>query len=1384
MTVIRELIDFMEIEQQFRTASQFLKEGELSQAEVQYQNILKQHPNHAYVHFCLGFIHQKRGEFAGAIESYQRAIHARPDYIEAINNLGNIYEKQGNLDEAIQCYQKTVELNPEESNGYRNLGFIYEKQRRWSNALACYKKLVDFEENFVEACYKTGRIYQQQGEFSKAIQSYQKVIQHQPDHAEALFGLGFIHQEQGQLAAAIAFYKQAIEFAPQLADAHNNLGNVLKQQGKFTEAIAAYQQALQLDPTHTFAHNSLGNALRYLGKSAQATVAFRQALQLKPNFAEAHNNLGNVLRDQGKLPEAIAAFRQALQLKSDYVVAHSNLIFTLNCSGDYEPSAIYQEHQQWAACQTAAMPRNMQPYNNNGDGDRRLRIGYVSSDFRTHSVAYFLEPLLANHDHSKFAIICYADNPKTDQTTQRLQEFADDWRDIVALNNEQLAKLIRQDQIDILVDLAGHTKGDRLRVFAYKPAPVQVSYLGYPSTTGLDTMDYRFTDAWADPEGQTEHLHTERLMRLPQGFLCYQPAPDCPDVKPSPALATGHVTFGSFNDLAKVSPHLIAHWSAILLAVPNAKMLIKARALADVGTRDDVYSLFKQQGIAADRVELLGRIPSPTEHLALYNQVDIALDTFPYNGTTTTCEALWMGVPVITVAGEAHVSRVGVSVLSVVGLPELITDSAEAYCQKAIALANDLEHLQALRETLRDRMQASPLMNAQLIAQSVEDAYRTMWQSWCGSAAATLGTQLRSAAQLLYGGELEQAALQYQSVLQQDPDHAYANFCLGCVYQKQVDFARAIACYQKAIAVKPDYIEALNNLGNIYEEQKSAKAIECYQKIVELQPHKPYTYVNLGVALRFQGKLTEAIAAYRQALQLDPNFAQTHSNLGNALNDQGKFTAAIAAYRRALELNPDFPQAYNNLLFGLNYSSDYEPTEIYHEHRQWAERQAAVYPPVTQTPGRDYDAQRRLRIGYVSGDLKTHSVAYFMEPLLAAHDHDKFEIICYANNTQTDKTTQRLQQLADGWRDISPLSHEQVVALIQQDQIDILIDLSGHTKGNRLPVFACQPAPVQISYLGYPNTTGLDTIDYRFTDAWADPEGTTEHLHTEQLVRLPHGFLCYQPAANCPDVSPLPACKTGHITFGSFNNLPKINAQIVAHWSAILLAVPASRMILKAKPLADVGTQDEIYNLFKQHGVDRDRIDLLGRIPSHPEHLALYNQIDIALDTFPYHGTTTTCEALWMGVPVITLAGQTHVSRVGVSLLASIGFPELIAESAEAYVQTAIALANDLDRLQHLRTVLRDRVQAAPLTNAHLITQSIENAYRKMWQNLCIQESLEPDQRLVEIKSDVKVCVKDDLTSLTTYILLEQGDWFEAEMAFIRHLITPGMQILDIGANH
>jgi predicted O-linked N-acetylglucosamine transferase (SPINDLY family) len=581
-----------------------------------------------------------------------------------------------------------------------------------------------------ETFYHLGNAFKHKGNLPDAIDAYRHAIKLNSRFAEAYSNLGATLRQQGSFADAIAAYRQAIALDPNMVEAHYNLGIALEEQGKPSAAIEAYHRALALKPDFIEAYENLGVALQSEGRLAEAITAYRKVLAWKPD-AQIYNILGTALFEQGKYEEANRAYRDALILNPGYAESHSNLLLGLNYRADIEPGDLFTQHVRWATQHASAIESTCELLRNDRMPDRVVRVGYVSPDFRAHSVAFFIEPVLDHHDRDKFTVYCYSNVARPDAVTDRLRGHSDHWREIARRDDHEVATQIHEDRIDILVDLAGHTGRNRLLVFARKPVPIQVTYLGYPNTTGLMTIDYRLTDAIADPIGSSDASYSETLVRLPKGFLCYRPPERCPPITALPALNTGYVTFGCFNNVSKVNPAVVAIWARILQALPRARLLLKGAAFADTASRDRVQALFGQDGITADRIEMTPLIKGRAEHLQTYGRVDIALDPFPYNGTTTTCEALWMGVPVISLAGQTHAGRVGVSLLTHVGLSELIAESPEAYVQLAVELASNLEHLQYLRRGLRERLQRSPLMDAAGFTRSLEQAYREMWKRYC-----------------------------------------------------------------------------------------------------------------------------------------------------------------------------------------------------------------------------------------------------------------------------------------------------------------------------------------------------------------------------------------------------------------------------------------------------------------------------------------------------------------------------------------------------------------------------------------------------------------------------------------------------------------------------
>jgi predicted O-linked N-acetylglucosamine transferase (SPINDLY family) len=496
--------------------------------------------------------------------------------------------------------------------------------------------------------------------------------------------------------------------------------------GRVDESVKLIRRAIEIAPTNAAYYGSLGNALQDQRQLDEAIVSFRHAIRLRPDFAEAYNNHGNVLRDTGQLDEAIAALREAIRLGPEKVGAHSSLLVTLHYDPTQSAEAIYEEHRRWNEVHAEPLRKFIEPHLNGREAGRRLRIGYVSGDFCRHPVGLFMVPLLANHDARNVEVFCYSDGRVSDEITAKLRQSAHVWRNTAGMPDGRLADGIRSDQIDILVDSSLHSAGNRLLVFARKPAPVQVTWLGYPGTTGLSSIDYRLTDPFLDPAG-TDEWYSEKSVQLPHTFWCYEPIDATRQVSALPAIENGYVTFGCFNNFSKVTSAALELWAKLLGAIPRSRLMI----FAPPGeARNRATERFVQNGVKRERLDFVDRKPL-IDYLTQFNCIDVALDPFPCGGGTSTCDALWMGVPTVTLRGRTAVGRGSVSIHSNVGLADWIADTPEQYVSIAAKMAGDLGRLAELRAGLRKRMEQSPLMDAAQFASDMEIAYRVMWERWC-----------------------------------------------------------------------------------------------------------------------------------------------------------------------------------------------------------------------------------------------------------------------------------------------------------------------------------------------------------------------------------------------------------------------------------------------------------------------------------------------------------------------------------------------------------------------------------------------------------------------------------------------------------------------------
>lgn len=606
------------------------------------------------------------------------------------------------------------------------LAFEHFQAGRLPEAEAICRKLLEVEPSPADAWHLLGVIAQRLGDHAEAAGLIEESIRIGPPTAEQSNNLGISQRHLGRLEEAVQSFRHAAKLKRGFPDAHSNLGNALRELGRLEPAEASLGRAISLKPDFAAAHANLGIVLRDRGRLPDAERSLRRALALDPAYAEAHSDLGATLFWLGRLEEAEHCFRQALALDPGLTAASRNLVALLSYAPGRAPAEVFAAHRDFAR---EHYPAAKSPhFDNVPDARRKLRVGYVSGDLRHHPVGHFLEPVLAKHSRLEFETVCYHASAQSDDMTGRLKALATRWQDAFALDDEALTNQIREDRIDILVDLSGHTRGNRLGVFARRAAPVQASWLGYLNTTGLEAMDYRITDPRASPEGMFDSYHVEKLIRLPDSQLCFPPPRGCPAVGPLPAAQSGAVTFACFANPAKMGPDLVALWGRLLARVPASRLLVVTNTLITVPR--DYVNRFTSYGVPAERVQILGSKPY-AEYLALHNSVDIVLDTVPFAGGTTSCIALWMGVPVVSLAGNAVPSRGGASLLHSAGLDELIAQTPDEYVEIAASLAGDVARLAALRSTLRDRMERSPLMDAARFTSNLESAYRGMWQTWC-----------------------------------------------------------------------------------------------------------------------------------------------------------------------------------------------------------------------------------------------------------------------------------------------------------------------------------------------------------------------------------------------------------------------------------------------------------------------------------------------------------------------------------------------------------------------------------------------------------------------------------------------------------------------------
>jgi protein O-GlcNAc transferase len=709
------------------------------------------------------------------------------------------------------------------------------------SARTCYKQILAFDKCNARALHALGVLAYQQHIIEEALLYLTGVLEKYPDYLEAYTSLGKIQHGLGRLLAAKCSFSMALKIEPESVTVLCELACVCREMHAYEQSEEYLQKALQLNRSCSIVHYELGR-LRLSQKQYDAAITcFLAAIELQPDYAEAYAQLEFVYTMQGNAAKAYAYLLRSLQQKPDSVVLHAIQAFTLHYVPGSLPEDIYSAAQKWSTALEKKSENNRQPtyHCNIPDPDRRLRIGFVSPDFRLHPVGYFVQSVLMLHDAQSYEFFCYSDVKGNDEITISLIESAEHWRSVYGVADEKLAEIIRRDQIDILVDLAGHTRGNRLNVFAMKPAPIQVTWAGYVGTTGLSTIDYLISDKWQSPEGSEEYT-VEKIIRMPDDYICYTPPEFAPDVAPLPALQNGYITFGSFNNLAKMSEDAVSLWAEVLALIPGSKLFMKNPSFSDQSSRERYIQLFESHGITRDRLLFDGQ-GTPREMLEHYSRMDIQLDTMPYSGGLTTLESLWMGVPVVTLPGVLFSSRHSLTHLMNVGLPEYVASSREEYVAIACRLATDLTGLSTLRSNLRGMMSVSPVCDGFGFTENLQNAFRDIWCDWCKGYDSVVGESEYSEGTFL-------------------GDHiAYNDQGNRCSEAGETD--TALSCYKAALDIKPGYVEAYFNMALVYKNTDNLdEAVRCLKLVICLSPDFLEAYEQLEQIIKTLGQEEEACA--------------------------------------------------------------------------------------------------------------------------------------------------------------------------------------------------------------------------------------------------------------------------------------------------------------------------------------------------------------------------------------------------------------------------------------------------------------------------------------------------------------------------------------------
>jgi len=1442
----------------FPEALMLHQQGQINEAEALYREILCANPKHFDALQLLATVAAQKRNFSEAAALFEQAFAINSDCPELLNNWGNTLKELKRYDEALHCFDRATELNPHHVEAYYNRGITLKELQRYDEALLSYDAVIALKPDYPEVYVNRGNVLKELLRCDEALLSYNSALVLKPDYTQAYFNQALALQHLKQYEAAVLSYDKAISLNPEYVAAYSNRGSALKELKRYDEALSNYGEAIARNPQFAEAYVNRGNALTDLKRYQDALLDYDRAIAVKLDYAIAYFNRGVIQQKLKLYEDAVLSYDNAYSFEPTFDFLYGLRLYARMqiCDWSIFYNNVGELREKIGRCEKVSIPfpvialldslvlqkevaklyvQEKYPANHElpvmvtYPQHERIRIGYYSADFHNHATTYLMAELFERHDRSRFELTAFSFGPdKQDEMRARVASAFDRFIDVRTRSDREVALLSRELEIDIAIDLKGFTQDSRPGIFALRAAPIQVSYLGFPGTMGAGYIDYLIADRTLIPES-SQYGYTEKIVYLPDSYQINDTkrliAKKLFTRKELGLPEIGFV-FCCFNNNYKITPLIFDGWMRILRQVEGSVLwLFEDTQRAAQNLRREAI----EKGVDAIRLIFAKRMPL-AEHLARLRQADLFLDTFPYNAHTTASDALWAGLPLLTLSGETFAARVAASLLNAIQLPELITSTQEEYEALAIELATNPEKLTAIRQKLEKNRLTTPLFDTERFTHHLEEAYGVMYERYqeglppghivslpsaegseplltmalalpkarseqdvsaVAETAARSGpayfATLQSALALHQQGCLDDAEVLYREIVHSNPDYFEAVQLLATVAAQKKNFHEALELFDHALAIKPDHPITLNNRGNtlialkrygdalssyerafllkpdyaeacynralaLQELERHEEALSGYEKAIGIKPDYVEALYKRGVALKRLQRYDDALLCYDKVIALKPDYAEAHYSRGLALQELQRYDEALVSYDAVIALKPDYPLVYGMRLHIRMHSGDWvnfdhslsvlvekiechkylSPPFIFFasvDSLLLQKKVSTIYMQVIFPANHElplverYPRHERIRIGYYSADFHNHATANLMAELFERHDRSRFELTAFSFGPEVqDEMRARVASAFDRFIEVRTLSDREVALLSRELEIDIAIDLKGVTQHSRPGIFALRAAPIQVSYLGYPGTMGAQYIDYLIADRTLIPE-SCRYGYTEKIVYLPDSYQVNDTKRLIAErVFTRKECGLPEIgfVFCCFNNNYKITPVTFDGWMRILKRVEGSVLwLLEDNPKAAENLRKEA----TERGVDAERLIFAKRMPL-AEHLARHRIADLFLDTLPYNAHTTASDALWAGLPLLTLAGETFAARVAASLLNAIQLPELITSTQEEYEALAIELATNPEKLTAIRQKLEKNRLTTPLFDTERFTHHLEEAYGVMYERY--QEGLPP----------------------------------------------------------